>query len=176
LLRRLDDAERSHGIPWVDGRSATIANGGRERAVERRIVAWDRGDRACIVADAQASPPGRRFRPPSGRPRIEPGAQGILLHIEAVFYECAVTAEQRNEARDVARREKSLAAEMTKDRRQQEALAKPAQAGSLSAPRPAATAPAPAANKHAKKRAKKAATDPERDFVATVPKTKKSGS
>ena len=85
----------------------------------------------------------------------------------------AVTPEQRAEARDVARREKTLAAEMTKDRREQEALAKPALAGSLSAPRPAA---APPAKKHAKKHAKKAATDDERDFVATVPKAKKSGS
>jgi hypothetical protein len=94
----------------------------------------------------------------------------------AIVVAGAVTAEQRNEARDVARREKSLAAEMTKDRREHEALAKPALAGSLSAPRATAAPPAPAANKHAKKHAKKAATDPERDFVATVPKAKKSGS
>ncbi len=53
----------------------------------------------------------------------------------------AVTVGQRAEARDVARREKALAAEMTRDRREQEALLKPALAGSLSAPR--VTAPAP---------------------------------
>jgi len=88
----------------------------------------------------------------------------------------AVTPEQRAEARDVARREKTLAAEMTKDRREQEALAKPALAGSLSAPRVAAAPTAPPAKKHAKKHAKKAATDDERDFVATVPRAKKSGS
>jgi len=86
----------------------------------------------------------------------------------------AVTSEQRAEARDVARREKTLAAEMTRDRREQEALAKPALAGSLSAPR-AAAAPQ-AAKKHAKKHDKKAAIDEQHDFVAAVPKAKKPGS
>ena len=88
----------------------------------------------------------------------------------------AARPEQRAEARDVARREKALAAELTRDRREQEALAKPALAGSLSAPRAAAEPPATAAKKHAKKHAKKAAIDEERDFIAAVPKTKKSGS
>ena len=88
----------------------------------------------------------------------------------------AATAEQRAEAREVTRREKALADEMARDRRAQEALARPAQAGSLSAPRPAAAPPAPAGKKHAKKHAKKAALDEERDFIATVPKAKKSGS
>jgi hypothetical protein len=69
-----------------------------------------------------------------------------------------VTPEQRAQARDVARREKTLAAEMTRDRREQEALAKPALAGSLSAPR-AAVAPPAAARRHAKKHADKAASD-----------------
>ena len=87
----------------------------------------------------------------------------------------AATPEQRAEARDVARREKTLAAEMTRDRREQEALAKPAHAASLSAPRTAAEPPAKA-KKQAKKQHKKAAIDEERDFIATVPKTKKSGS
>ena len=87
----------------------------------------------------------------------------------------AVSAEQRAEARDVARREKTLAAEMTRDRREQEALAKPALAGSLSAPRSAATPPA-RTTKHPKKQSKKAAVDDERGFVATVPRTKKPGS
>ena len=86
----------------------------------------------------------------------------------------AVTPAQRADAREVARREKALAAEMTRDRREQEALVKPALAGSLSPPRPATAAPA--AKKHAKKHPKKAALDEERDFVATVPKAKKSGS
>ncbi len=88
----------------------------------------------------------------------------------------SVSAEQRAEARDVARREKALAAEMTRDRREQEALLKPALAGSLSAPRVAAPAPIPAAKKHAKKSKKSAALDPERDFVAAVPKAKKAGT
>jgi hypothetical protein len=74
----------------------------------------------------------------------------------------------------MARREKTLAAEMTRDRREQEALAKPALAGSLSAPRTAAPAPAPA-KKHAKKHNRKAASDDERDFVAVVPKAGKPG-
>jgi len=87
----------------------------------------------------------------------------------------AVTPEQRADAREVARREKALAAEMTRDRRAQEALARPALAASLSAPRSEAATPA-AAKKHAKKHNKKAAIDDERDFVAAVPKTKKSGS
>jgi len=88
----------------------------------------------------------------------------------------AVTPEQRAEAREVARREKTLAAEMTRDRREQEALAKPALAGSLSAPRAAAVAPPAAAKKNAKKHDRKAAIDAERDFVAAVPKAKKAGS
>ena len=88
----------------------------------------------------------------------------------------AVTPEQRAEAREVARREKTLAAEMTRDRREQEALAKPALAGSLSAPRAAAAAPPAAARKNAKKHDRKAAIDAERDLVAAVPKAKKAGS
>ena len=84
-----------------------------------------------------------------------------------------VTAEQRAEARDVARREKALAAEMTRDRREQEALAKPARAGSLSPQRAATPAPAATAKKRAKKHAGKTALDEERDFVAAVPKAKK---
>ena len=97
-------------------------------------------------------------------------------HATTLVVADAVTPQQRAEARDVARREKALAAELTRDRREQEALAKPALAGSLSAPRPAAAAPAPASKKHAKKDARKAVTDQERDFVATVPKARKAGS
>jgi len=97
-------------------------------------------------------------------------------HATTLVVADAVTSEQRAEARDVARREKTLAAEMTRDRRGQESLAKPALAGSLSAPRAAAAPPAAAARKHAKKHDKKAAIDEERDFVAAVPKAKKPGS
>jgi len=96
-------------------------------------------------------------------------------HATTVAVADAVTPQQRAEARDVARREKTLAAEMTRDRREQETLAKPAHAASLSAPRTAAEPPAKA-KKQAKKQHKKAAIDEEPDFIATVPKTKKSGS
>ena len=97
-------------------------------------------------------------------------------HATTLVVAASVTPEQRAEARDVARREKALAAEMTRDRREQEALAKPALAGSLSAPRAAAAAPPAAARKNAKKHDRKAAIDAERDFVAAVPKAKKPGS
>jgi hypothetical protein len=97
-------------------------------------------------------------------------------HATMLVVASPVTPERRAEARDVARREKTLAAEMTRDRREQEALAKPALAGSLSAPRAAAAPPATAAQKHAKKHVNKAAVDEERDFIAVVPKTKKPGS
>ena len=96
-------------------------------------------------------------------------------HATTLVVADAVTPEQRAEARDVARREKTLAAEMTRDRREQKALAKPAHAASLSAPRTAAEPPAKA-KKQVKKQHKRAAIDEERDFIATVPKTKKSGS
>ena len=96
-------------------------------------------------------------------------------HATTLVVAGAVTPEQRAEAREVARREKTLAAEMTRDRREQEALAKPAHAASLSAPRTAAEPPAKA-KKQAKKQHKKAAIDEERDFVAAVPKAKKPGS
>ena len=97
-------------------------------------------------------------------------------HATTLVVAGAVTPEQRAEAREVARREKTLAAEMTRDRREQETLAKPAHAASLSAPRTAAVPPASAAKQHAKKHDKKTAIDEERDFVATVPKAKKPGS
>jgi hypothetical protein len=86
----------------------------------------------------------------------------------------ATTAAQRAEARQVALSEKRLAAEMTRDRREQEAALRPAVAGSLGpAPAPAAAASAPT-KKHAKKRKKSAAVDADRDFIATVPKAKKA--
>ena len=97
-------------------------------------------------------------------------------HATSLVVAGAVTPEQRAEARDVARREKALAAEMTRDRREQEALAKPPIAGSLSAPRVAAAPSTTAVKKHARRHDKKAAIDEERDFVAAVPKAKKPGS
>jgi hypothetical protein len=97
-------------------------------------------------------------------------------HATTLVVAASVTPEQRAEARDVARREKALAAEMTRDRREQEALAKPPAAGSLSASRVVAAPPTIAAKRHARKHDKKAAIDQERDFVAAVPKAKKPGS
>ena len=97
-------------------------------------------------------------------------------HATTLVVADAVTPEQRAEARHVARRERTLAAEMTRDRREQEALMRPALAASLSAPRAAAAPPATAAKKHAKKHVNKAAVDEERDFVAVVPKAKKPGN
>jgi hypothetical protein len=88
----------------------------------------------------------------------------------------ALSAEQRADARAVARREKALVAEMVRDRRAQEAAARPALAGSLSGPRLAAPAPTAAAKKHAKRQKKNAAPDDGRDFIATVPKAKKAAS
>jgi len=88
----------------------------------------------------------------------------------------AVSAEQRADAREVARREKALAAEMARDRRADEATRKPALAGSLSGLPAAAAAPAPAARKHPKKHRKNATPDEARDFVATVPKARKAAS
>jgi hypothetical protein len=89
----------------------------------------------------------------------------------------SVTAEQRADAREVARRQKTLAAEMTRDRREQEALTKPALAGSLSAPpRTESHAPRTPSHKHPRRHDKKATLDDERDFLAAVPKTKKTGN
>ena len=51
-------------------------------------------------------------------------------HATTLVVAGALAPEQRAEARDVVRREKTLAAEMTRDRREQESLAKPALAGS----------------------------------------------
>jgi hypothetical protein len=84
-----------------------------------------------------------------------------------------VTAEQRAQARQVALREQTLAAEMARDRRAQEAL-RPALAVSLSGP-PAAPVPA-AAKKRAKSHKRPPSSDDARDFVASVPKAKKAGS
>ena len=87
-----------------------------------------------------------------------------------------VTAEQRTDAREVARREKALAADMARARRAEEAAHKPALAGSLSGPRVAAGLPVPAAKKNAKKRKKNALPDEAGEFVATVPKARKAAN
>ena len=94
-----------------------------------------------------------------------------------------VTAERRAEARQVAIREKALAADMVRDRAAHEAAFRPAGAVSLGGPRPAE--PSAGSKKAANKKARK--TEPStrsasplpsgaRDFVAAVPKARKSGS
>jgi hypothetical protein len=121
------------------------------------------------------------------------GGAGTAAHAEPTIFRCgqeytsvacadgkalvvaaAVSAEQRAEARQVASRERALAAEMTRDRRAEEAAFRPALAGSLSGPRAAATAPAEPTKKHARKRSKMATLDEERDFIAAVPRAKKA--
>ncbi len=93
----------------------------------------------------------------------------------AIVIAGTVSAEQRAEARDVVSREKALAAEMARDRRLREAALKPALAGSLSGPpRIATPPPAAATKKPAKKRKRSAAFDEERDFIAAVPKARKT--
>jgi hypothetical protein len=97
-------------------------------------------------------------------------------HATTLVVAGAVSPEQRAEAREVAQREKTLAAEMTRDRREQEALAKPARAGALSSLPVAATPLVAAGRKHAKKHDRKATIDEARDFIAAVPRAKKAGS
>ena len=81
----------------------------------------------------------------------------------------ALTPSQRAEARRVAQDEKTLAAEMARDRRAQEAAMRPAIASSLSAP--AVVEKTPPAKKAPKARKKKHLTpDDERDFIAAVPR------
>jgi len=87
----------------------------------------------------------------------------------------AVTDEQRAEARQVAAREKLLAAEMVRDRREREAALKPARAGSLSAA-PRVAELAKAIKKRPNRHRKSALPDDERDFIAAVPKAIKPKS
>lgn len=85
------------------------------------------------------------------------------------------TAAQRAEARQVALREKRLGDEMASERRLAEAAQKPALATSLGPARVGATAPAPV-KKPGKKKRKATMPDDGHDFVASVPKVKKSKS
>jgi hypothetical protein len=80
-----------------------------------------------------------------------------------------VGAAQRAEAHAVAARERQLAAELVRDRRERERALRPATAGSLSAAPAAASASAPA-RKHARAAKKRHdSVDERRDFVAVVP-------
>jgi hypothetical protein len=93
----------------------------------------------------------------------------------AVDVGAAPTAQQRAEARQVALSEKRLAAEMTSDRREREAALRPAGASSLGPVRAPVAAAAPKAKaRHVKHQV--GAPDDDRDFIAAVPKAKKTGS
>ncbi len=86
------------------------------------------------------------------------------------------TAAQRAEGRQIAAREKRLADEMARDRRVAEAAQQPALATSLG-PAHVAAAPAPvkpSTKKPGKKKRKAAQPDDGRDFVATVPRVRKT--
>jgi hypothetical protein len=98
--------------------------------------------------------------------------RGVALDVGA-----APTAQQRAEARQVALSEKRLAAEMTNDRREREAGLQPAVASSLGPVRAPVAATAPKAKaRHVKRHPKASAADDDRDFIAAVPKAKKTGS
>jgi hypothetical protein len=91
----------------------------------------------------------------------------------AIEVAAAPTAQQHAEARDVALSEKRLAAEMTRDRREQEASFQPSRAVSIGPTRPPAATPSAAKPKHAPKHRKSVAPDDARDFVAAAPKARK---
>jgi hypothetical protein len=94
---------------------------------------------------------------------------------KAIEVEGRPTAAQRAEARQVALREKRLADEMVRDRRLAEAAQKPALATSLGPARVAAATPPPA-KKPARKKRRAAMPDGGRDFVAAVPRAKKTSN
>jgi len=89
----------------------------------------------------------------------------------------APTEQQRAGARQVVIAEQRLTAEMTSDRRERVAALHPAAAGSLGPARPsAAAAPTKAKAGHVKLLGKGASPEDDGDFIAAVPKTKKTGS
>ncbi len=85
------------------------------------------------------------------------------------------TAAQRAEGRQVALREKRLADDMARDRRRDEAAQRPALASSLGPIKAAVAAvPIKPVKKPTKKRRNAAQPDDGRDFVATVPRVRKT--
>ncbi|MEP7303300.1 MAG: hypothetical protein ABI699_17440 [Caldimonas sp.] len=97
-----------------------------------------------------------------------PCTQGKVVETE----NSATTTARRDEAAQVAARERTLADEMARDRRRAEAAIRPAGAASLGprkAPDPEAKASASAKAKKKKKRAKTRPDDERDDFVAVVP-------
>jgi hypothetical protein len=99
-------------------------------------------------------------------------SQAPCANAKVVALESPATAAQRAEARAVAAREKRLAHEMVRDRRERERALRPAGATSLGPTPPPRAASAPAGKKQ---RAKKRATgdEGEHDFVAAVPRSRK---
>ena len=93
---------------------------------------------------------------------------------KAVEVDNRTTAAQRAEAREVARREKQLGADMAHDRREEARAQQPALATSLSAKPAASAASAAPIKKKGKKSKKPAALAEERDFIAARPKVAKS--
>ena len=92
---------------------------------------------------------------------------------KAIEVDSRPSAAQRAEARQVAAREKRLGDEMARDRRVAEAAQKPALASSLGPARVVAAAPTPP-KKTSKKKRKATTADDGRDFVASVPKVRKT--
>jgi hypothetical protein len=98
-------------------------------------------------------------------------SQAPCANAKAIEVDAPVGAAQRAEARAVAAREKQLALEMVRDRRERESALRPASAGSLSGPPPAVAASAPA-KKHARAKKHGSGADAGGDFIAVAPKTK----
>jgi hypothetical protein len=97
-----------------------------------------------------------------------PCAEGRLIDVAD-----PVTAEQRAEARDAARREERLGEAMARERRAEAAALRPALAANIGP----AKAPVAAAGATAKKRAKakkRLGETVDGDFIARVPKAKKA--
>ena len=100
-------------------------------------------------------------------------SQTPCANAKVVALVAPVSDVQRAEARQVAVREKLLAAEMVRDRREREHAIRPAAAGSLGPTTPARPASAPAAAKKQRAKKRSPADGGEQDFVAAVPKAKK---
>ncbi len=85
------------------------------------------------------------------------------------------SASQRDEAERIAAAERKLAADMRNDRINEENARRPATAGSLSTPRPAAAAEPDAAKRKQKQKQKRSSVKhaASGDFVASGPRAKK---
>jgi hypothetical protein len=99
-------------------------------------------------------------------------SQAPCVGAKAIEVAAPATDAQRAEARAVAAREKQLAFEMVRDRRERESLLRPATASSLG-PAPAAAAASAPAKKHGRGKKHAASLQDDRDFLAAVPRAKK---